>query len=294
MLYFEDSYFEKETRFGFEIEEMMKRAWASEQEVAKLVIDVCDKYGITYFADYGTMLGTVRHNGFISWDDDIDIALIRPDYEKLMRILPNELPDTFRCLGGTRDMSVSRPLGAVMNSFTVRHDKDFLEEFHGCPYICGIDVYCLDYVPRDLELRNSWRYLYNSFYDAAHRFEEFSKEEDFDFYMGQLEGLAGITFDDNKPLKDQLWFYSEKVAAMFTEDEADDLIWMPDMILSDNYFLRKKEWYSSAKTMKFEKLDMKVPVGYEEFLKKKYGEDYMTPVNARGAHDYPFYKKQMQ
>lgn len=147
MLYFEDSYFEKETRLGFEIEEMMKRAWASEQEIAKLVTDVCDKYGITYFADYGTMLG------------------------------------------------------AVMNSFTVRYDKDFLEEFHGCPYICGIDVYCLDYVPRDIELRNAWRYLYNSFYDAAHRFEEFSKEEDFDFYMGQLEGLAGITFDDNKPLK---------------------------------------------------------------------------------------------
>jgi len=56
------------------------------------VASICDKYEIPYWISGGTLLGAVRHGGFIPWDDDIDIELLRPDYKKLLKILPKELP----------------------------------------------------------------------------------------------------------------------------------------------------------------------------------------------------------
>ncbi|MFT3992671.1 MAG: LicD family protein [Dysgonomonas sp.] len=57
------------------------------------VTDICDKHNIPYWISGGTLLGAKRHGGFIPWDDDIDIELLRPDYKKLLKILPSELPD---------------------------------------------------------------------------------------------------------------------------------------------------------------------------------------------------------
>lgn len=65
-------FFKEEVREGFYISAEMKKVWAVEMKVLSFVISVCKKYDIPYFADYGTLLGTVRHKGFIPWDDDID------------------------------------------------------------------------------------------------------------------------------------------------------------------------------------------------------------------------------
>lgn len=84
-------FFNEEVREGFCISAEMKKVWAVEMKVLSFVISVCKKYDIPYFADYGTLLGAVRHKGFIPWDDDIDICLKRSDYMRLMKHLRKKI-----------------------------------------------------------------------------------------------------------------------------------------------------------------------------------------------------------
>ena len=61
-------------------------------EMVKELDRICKKHNIPYFLYGGTLLGAIRHNGFIPWDDDLDVGLLRKDYVKLMKVLPQELP----------------------------------------------------------------------------------------------------------------------------------------------------------------------------------------------------------
>jgi len=61
-------------------------------EMVKELDRICRKYGIPYFLYGGTLLGAIRHNGFIPWDDDLDVGLMRKDYKRLLKVLPHELP----------------------------------------------------------------------------------------------------------------------------------------------------------------------------------------------------------
>jgi lipopolysaccharide cholinephosphotransferase len=291
MIEFESSYFQEEVRWDFTVSEMMKRVWAVEQDVMAEIIRVCKKYGLTYYADYGTLLGTIRHHGFVPWDDDMDIAMKRADYEKLFRLLPEELPKTYGIHSIYNEEDHNQPLGCVTNSKVINTDPEVVASFHGCPYIVGIDVYPLDYIPRDAELASTHRSLYNAVYDAAQRYEELNATGELAQYLPKLEEFCEVRFDNSRPLRPQLWKLADRIAGLFREEECDVLMWMPDTILSDSYIPRKKEWYQSAKELPFEKIMMSVPNGYHEILTAKYG-DYMTPQQGVCAHEYPFYKSQ--
>lgn len=64
-------------------------------EILKTVDEICRRHGLKYWLTCATLLGAVRHGGFVPWDDDLDIAMMRDDYLKLMEILPAELPEQY-------------------------------------------------------------------------------------------------------------------------------------------------------------------------------------------------------
>ncbi len=291
MLEFKEEFFKEETRCDFVICEKMKRAWAAEMEVLSEVIRVCKKYKIPYFADWGTLLGAVRHKGYVPWDDDLDIALRRKDFFKLMEMLPGELPESYHISSFFMPGEHNQPLSCVMNSREINTQPEFLEKFHGCPYIVGVDIAVLDYIPRDEELVTAQRTLYSAVYDAAKRFPVLEKSGELDIYLPQIEELCGVTFDRNKPLRRQLWMLGEQICGMYNEQESDYLTWFPRTVCHDKKFRLKKEWYSSSIEMPFENITVSVPQNYHDVLTMMYG-NYEVYQKGWRAHGYPFYAAQ--
>ncbi|MBO4899314.1 MAG: LicD family protein [Lachnospiraceae bacterium] len=74
---------------------MRKQIWAKELEIISVFDEICSKHGLRYWAAYGTLLGAVRHHGFIPWDDDVDLCMPREDYVRAARIMREELPDPY-------------------------------------------------------------------------------------------------------------------------------------------------------------------------------------------------------
>lgn len=91
-------------------DQLQQQIWATEQEILDVIHQVCTEHGLRYSLAYGTLLGAVRHKGFIPWDDDIDLMMPREDYEKLLVI-----------------WNQSAPKGYILQN--TRTDSDFTQNF---------------------------------------------------------------------------------------------------------------------------------------------------------------------
>ena len=88
-------FFRDAIRYGFYVPTQVKIAWAASLDVLSEIDRICQKHGITYFADWGTILGAVRHGGFVPWDDDLDICMLRADYNRFREVADTELPPSY-------------------------------------------------------------------------------------------------------------------------------------------------------------------------------------------------------
>ena len=77
------------------IEQKIEQVWKVEQEILDVIHSVCTEHGLRYSLAYGTLIGAVRHGGFIPWDDDIDLVMPREDYEKLLSIWNDAAPEGY-------------------------------------------------------------------------------------------------------------------------------------------------------------------------------------------------------
>ncbi|MBX2950796.1 MAG: LicD family protein [Crocinitomicaceae bacterium] len=85
---------------------------------------ICRKHNISYWIDYGTLLGAVRHGGFIPWDDDLDVSIFREDYQKLYTILETELPTDFVCQDWRNEQKLT------MKCLKIRDTKSYYAELN--------------------------------------------------------------------------------------------------------------------------------------------------------------------
>lgn len=278
---------------GFTVSGEMKRVWAAEQKVLTEVIRICEKYNIMYYADYGTLLGAVRHKGFVPWDDDIDICLKRSDYMRLLEVLPKELPSNYFISSCYNNINHNQPWSTVSDYYTLPIPLSIQKQFFNCPYVVGLDIYMIDYVPRDKEMAELMISMYNVLYDFTQRFEELKENNEVDKYVDIVEELCNVKLVRDNTLRNQLYKLQDNIASMFTEEESDTLTLLPRVILGDTDFRYDKHWFDDVIKMDFNGMKINVPIGYDEILKLYYG-DYMEYTMGQSAHGYPVYAEQKE
>lgn len=294
MIEFDESYFEGEYRDGFYVEPMMKRAWAAQLEVLQVIDAICKKYDIKYFAELGTLLGAVRHKGYIPWDDDLDIGMLREDYQKFIAVAKQELPEGYDLLNVYEYPEDISFLSRVVNERQINFKEEHLRQFHGFPYVVGIDIFVTDYIPRKREAEKKQCELINIVRGTLQNMTmEAPTDPKILAAVKSIQKLCGVKFDRTVPLKTQLTRLVDKLSAMYTADDADDVGFLVDLANGRDYHI-KKEAYAEMIMLPFENVMIPVPAGYDEVLKVKYGENYMTPMRGTSSHDYPFYRVQQR
>ena len=149
-----DSFFLAEERCGYEVTQQAKQHWAILLDLMVQLDSVCKEYGIRYAIDGGTFLGAVRHKGFIPWDNDADVIMLRSEYEKFCKIAPTAFKSPYFWQTNETDPGTLRRHGQLRNSMTTCILKDEMQD--GKPlydFNQGIflDVFILDAVPDDFD-----------------------------------------------------------------------------------------------------------------------------------------------
>lgn len=288
---FDEQFFLPENREGFQVMGLMKRAWAAQLEVLWEIDRICKKYGLTWFADGGTLLGAIRHKGFIPWDDDIDITMKRPDYDILMRVLERELPEGYNWFCPDRVDWDPIAFLRIINSSEVNFDKEFLERYHGCPYLCGVDIFPLDGVSEDEEEWEVLQSIAKLIIDAVDVIKK-GDQCDIETFLKEIEKICRVNINRNGNIIGQLMKLVDVLAKSYTVEESEYLATLCMYCYGYQKSTRHKGWYSDVKFAKFENIEIPIPIGSEEILGALYGKDYMTPVYNTQNHDYPFFHKQ--
>lgn len=286
------TFFEDEVRDGFYVSGAVKRTWAAQLEVLEEIDRACKLHGITWYMDFGTLLGAVRHGGFVPWDDDIDICMLRADYDRFLEIAAESLPEGYEVLSMHGKEEVYYEYWArITNGHRLNFDNEYLKKYHECPYAVGIDVFPLDYIASDSEKEKKRCELALACMQIANAVSEDAGEADgLKEELAIIEKLCGVKFDGAKPLRQQLYEVVDRLFCLYGAEEASEVASMIFYVAG----VRAKfplACYKDTVMLPFETTELPAPQGYREILEIRYG-DYMKRVRGGGAHDYPLFRDQ--
>ena len=261
-------------------EEQLKKVQKLELEALLEIDRLCRKYNIDYTLVGGSLLGAIRHKGFIPWDDDIDIALHREDLNRLEKICEKELDKKFFYQSHATDKNYYRLYSKVRVNDTIF--KETVHEGYDIHNGVYIDIFPIDKVPKCRILREI-QILKYCFYEHILS----AKYLNIKLRKGKRKIIAIILRSIFAPLSlEYLYNKSNKTASKY-----DNYRGKVKALIFSGAFLRKecfeKEIYENFMNVQFEEKSVRAICDWERYLKELYG-DYMQlpPVEKRVSHHY--------
>ena len=265
----------QEERNEYIIPTQMKKTWAIQMDLLRELVKVCERYNLKVWVIGGTLLGTVRHRGFIPWDDDIDVIMPREDYDKLLSIGNTVFTDPYFLQSPfDTEMEVYFPTARLCNSNTfLDHNVCALNEIRWNSGIF-IDIFVLDGVPRSKSTLRRRFSLIKWYTMLLHAYV-------LNINKHWLARLA------HNVLRWPIWrcksnMFCKKIHNIARKTQNKDSLIATPYSLEHNIFdskdFRATEWLS------FENIRVPVPIGYDAVLKVSFG-DYMQlpPKETRGV-----------
>ncbi|MDE5943465.1 MAG: LicD family protein [Clostridia bacterium] len=242
-----------------------------ELDIMKKIHLFCAEQNINYYLSYGTLIGAVRHNGFIPWDDDIDIHMPRPDYEKFLKTFPDFAKQNgLMVVNRNTKPYYGRCFSKVIDVNTLLVEPQYKTDD---PIGVFVDIWPLDGLPDGKTKRNFYN-RYTSFLAKLILASSMKYDKNLSFFK-----RTAIVFAKSfKPHK--LLTKLESIAKKFPFDSCNFI-----KCYSSGRSIFKKEEFSEKVLIRFEDTEFYAPVGYDSVLRKIYG-DYMElpPLESRKPH----------
>ena len=267
-----EDFFKEEVRCDYFVSTKMKRIWAVLLDMYLSFAEVCEKHNFRFFMIGGSLLGAIRHNGFIPWDDDLDVGMMREDYEKFIKIAQTEFREPLFFQSPYTDPDYFVSWVKIRNSSTtgislLTNNRHFNQGLY-------LDIFPIDYV----NLENSQN-DYQQIYICAKKLGAFMRRGS--KRLNERQKSDEIEYYTDEPLKE--WELLQKIAS---NPQYKGSQYVANSVFT-GYGLQKMIHpaigYESTMKHKFEGIDAIIPCGYKDLLKIQFG-DYMSfpPKGDRG------------
>ena len=273
---------DEEVICGYQVSAQMKRIWAMELDMVEKFVAVCQEYSLEYMIMGGTLLGAVRHKGFIPWDNDIDILMPRKDFNRLLEIGLDVFkePLFFQTPVTEKSRFFSTYVKIRNGSGTAATREDYENGIN-----CGIfiDVFCLDEIPDSPLARR--------FY--CRRLNEISKMHRFALGQSLKGGFANKVKHSLQRFIYRFIYHSPDAASLFGiyQNAAGAYAGRNCRQVAhlafgywENFIWEKKDWDEHV-LLDFEGMKLEAPQGYDAILRHQYG-NYMELPDDKSTHDY--------
>lgn len=235
-----------------------------EFEILKCFTEVCERFHLRYYLVCGSALGAVKYGGFIPWDDDIDVALPRQDYERFLRVAQDELPEWCFVQNYRTDPQFHQLGTKLRDSRTTYIEKmtDTLHINHGV----FIDVFPLDGCPDDWKTYEKRRRRFDSRRRVRLNYRRLSRETIFDFktnYYYIMYRVFGAYADTASAIED-----FDRYVGSFSTDISKT--WCNHANSASKEEFAPREIYGDGAKAYFEGLSVRVPKDFDAYLTQKY------------------------
>ena len=251
--------------------------------IMEYIHEVCQKIGVKYFLAYGSLIGAVRHQGFIPWDDDMDICMLREDYEKLQDYLIANPDERYEVMSYKNNLNYVYPFMKVQDNHTYLLEEDVRIDSNMGIYV---DIFPVDGYEDDVEFKNKMTKLIKKRQLSCYTFKGITNTKS--VLNSLLRYVSVIIFYFTNTNK-----YVAQIEELAKSRKVSDYEQVDYLIYKDmNKPVWRREWLEQVTTGTFEGKEFTIPKHYHEILTSDYG-DYMQlpPVEQRVSHhDFKLWK----
>ena len=274
---FPESFFEEEDRQGFHIDRWRKELWAIELDMLYELDRVCKKLDVSYFLEAGTLLGAARDGRFIPWDDDIDVSMLRKDYDRFLREAPKEFQEPYFLQTGYTEKDYFRGHSQLRRSDTCAILPNELGKEHFNQGIF-LDIFVLDELFQER--------IAGQFQKKADLLKKKSVWNHHDYHPNPIRhGVRWCRYLLYQLRYPRSAVFYQRLETIFRSPEKSafvDSLFLFDQ--PDETHLFPRVWLEDTVDLTFEDGRFPAPKGFREYLAMYYGEDWETPKKAPSTH----------